>query len=277
MNRYELENMWGETLRSAAPSVEQFERLAQAVVDTYVSGDESFRQHIKNRFNRVTNSTGQDLDAENFDLAMARAFIADEIGYSRWDGLIDSIENRSDRPILFQYAVAAMWRGDFSALELMVGGREKFDDQIIEWYENGFFEDEQETLAEVFSASCMLGYEKTAAYLLDKGVDPYAGMKTGLAGFHYAASSGRLDVIKLLINRKVPMEVRNMYGGTVFEQAIWSAVNEYTPAHAAIVEALIDAGAVVEPGYSEWWEKQNVPFGETKKRVADALERHGHT
>jgi hypothetical protein len=96
-----------------------------------------------------------------------------------------------------------------------------------------------------------------------------------LNAFHYAASSGRLDVIKLLIERKVPMEVRNMYGGTIFEQAIWSAINEYTPDHAAIVEALIEAGAVIEPGTLEWWEKPNVPSDETKHRVADALRRRG--
>jgi len=108
---------------------------------------------------------------------------------------------------------------------------------------------------------------------LDKGVDPLAGTKTGLNGFHYAASSGRPAVIRLLIGRKVPMEVRNMYGGTVFEQALWSAINEYTPDHAEIIEALIDAGAEIEPGTLEWWQGQNVPSAETKERVAAALRR----
>ena len=97
---------------------------------------------------------------------------------------------------------------------------------------------------------------------------------TGLNGFHYAASSGRLNVIKLLIKRKVPMEVENRYGGTVFGQAMWSAVNEYSPDHAAIVEALVEAGAVVDEGYLEWWHKQDVPDAATKERVAEILERH---
>ena len=68
-----------------------------------------------------------------------------------------------------------------------------------------------------------------------------------------------------------------MYGGTVFDQAIWSAVNEYSPDHAAIVEALLEAGAVVEPGYAKWWEEQDVPSVETKERVASALMRYGHS
>ena len=279
MNKVELEQLWRATLRSSAPTPEDFERLAQTVVAVYSSGHRNFQQHIKNRSKQVTENTGQDLDPDTFDLAMARAFIADEIGFGSWDELINSVKSPEENqfPILFKYAIAAMERGDFSALESMVGGPGRFDDQVQEWYESGHFSAEPETLAEVFSGSCMLGYDKTAAYLLDKGVDPLAGTKTGLNGFHYAASSGRLDVIKLLIERKVPMEIKNMYGGTVFDQAIWSAVNEYSPDHAAIVEALLEAGAVVEPGYAKWWEEQDVPSVETKERVASALMRYGHS
>jgi ankyrin repeat protein len=275
VTRRELEEIWSETLRSTRPPRGQFDRLAEGIVELYSSGDFRFRQHIQNRFNRVTNRTGQSFDPKNFDLASARAFIADEIGFYSWGELTDYIENQSDdsRPILFLYAIAAMDMGNFSALESTVGGPEAFGDQIIEWFEKDYFTNEPETLAEVFAAACMLGHERTAAYLLDKGVDPYAGMKTGLAGFHYAASSGRLNVIKLLIERKAAMEVRNMYGGTVFGQAMWSAINEYTPDHAEIIERLIEAGAVIEPGTLEWWEKQNVPSAETKQRVADALRR----
>lgn len=276
MTKEELERLWSNTLRQERPAVEQFDRLAEAVVSVYGSGDSRFCEHIKNRFNRVTKSTGQSLDPERFDIDMVRAFIADEIGFASWRDLIDAVGNQEgeQRPILFRYAVAAMWRGDFSALESMVGGREKFHEQVVEWFEQSYFDDEQETLAEVFSAACMLGHARTAGYLLDGGVDPYAGMRTGLSGFHYGASSGRLDVIKLLIERKIPMEVKNMYGGTVFEQAIWSAVNEYTPDHAAIVEALVEAGAVVDDGYEEWWDKQNVSDTATKKRIATVLRRY---
>jgi tetratricopeptide (TPR) repeat protein len=273
MNRKELEILWSETLRSEKPTESQFDTLTNAVVEVYSSGDIQFRQHIRNRFNRVSESTGVQLDPENFKAETARAFIADEIGFTSWDDLIDALSDQDQKPVLFQYAVAAMERGDFSALESAIGP-DRFHGQIVTWFENDIFQGEQETLDEIFSAACMLGHVETAEYLLDRGIDPYAGMKTGLSGFHYAASSGRLEVIKLLIERNVPMEVKNMYGGTVFEQAIWSAVNEYTPDHAAIVEALVKAGAIVEDGYAEWWNKQNVPDAATKERVAEVLKRH---
>ena len=276
MNRKDLETLWNETLRSERPSEEQFNEIVAAIVEVHSSGDTRFTQHIANRLKQITDRTGTSLDANAFDISTARLLVADEIGFGSWDDLTKAINDPppNAKPMLFQYAIAAMVRGDFSALETMVGGPTKFRDQIVEWFERGYFADEQETLAEVFSAACMLGHAKTAEYFLDKGVDPYAGMRTGLSGFHYAASSGRLDVIKLLVDRKVPIEVKNMYGGTVFEQAIWSAVNEYKPDHAEIVERLIDAGAVVADGYPEWWAKQDVPSVETKLRVADALKRH---
>ncbi len=283
MNRHELDELWGQTLRLAAPNVVQFERLAQISVEVYESGDllpqpglPQFKRHMQNRLKQIAKRTGEVFDANSFDLHAARLVVADEVGFADWDELVDAIKayKATDRPILFQYAIAAMERGDFSALESMVGGPDRFDEQITDWDEKGYFETEPETLGEVFSAACMLGYDKTVAYLLDKGVDPLGGIKTGLNGFHYAAASGRLAVIKQLIERKVSMEIKNMYGGTVFEQAIWSAINEYTPNHAAIVEALIEAGAVVDDGYVAWWEAQNVPDAETKRRVGEVLHQH---
>lgn len=173
---------------------------------------------------------------------------------------------------LFRYAVAAVERGDFTALEEAIRP-ERFHQQIVEWHKDGVFENERQALNEVFSAACWLGDVATAEFLLDQGVDPNAGMGTGLSGFHWAASNGRLDVIKLLIDRGAPMEVRGMYNNTVFGQAMWSAVNEHTPQHAEIVERLIEAGAFVDDGYPEWWEKQNVPSAATKQRIADALRK----
>ena len=279
MNRKELETLWTETLCTVKPTEAQFDHLAASIVEVYSSADTGFRQHIANRLRQIADRTETSFETNALNISTARLLVADEIGFADWNDLTKAVSDpaANAKPLLFQYAVAAMVRGDFSALESTVGGPEKFHEQIVEWYEKGYFADEQETLVEVFSAACMLGRAKTAEYLLDKGVNPYAGMKTGLSGFHYAASSGRLEVIKRLIDRKVPMEVKNMYNGTVFEQAIWSAVNEHTPDHAEIVERLIDAGAVVEEGYLEWWDKQDVPSAETKMRIADALKRHHQT
>lgn len=172
---------------------------------------------------------------------------------------------------VWQATLDHLGEGNFTALEKMLGGPDGFDKQIIGWHKAGKFDTEPDSLAEALTCACMLGRLKTAEYLLDNSVDPLAGMKTGLNGFHYAASSGRLDVVKLLIERKVSMEVENMYGGTVFGQAIWSAVNEWKPDHAVIVEELVKAGAVIDDGYLDWWDEQNVPDAETKRRIAVVL------
>ena len=179
------------------------------------------------------------------------------------------MSNRMDD--LWSKAVTALEKGDFSRLELMLGGPERFDKEIVQWYENGNFDNQPEILAEALTCSCMLGRTETAEYLLDKGVDPYAGMKTWLAGPHYAASSGHLDTVRMLIEKKVPLEIENRYGGTFLGQAFWSAVNEHKKSHADIICALIAAGAVIETGTLEWWEQQDVPSAETKSRVAEVV------
>lgn len=164
--------------------------------------------------------------------------------------------------------------GNFTALQEMLGGPDGFDEQMIDWHKAGKFAGQPDALAEAFTCACMVGRVTTAEYLLDNDVDPLAGTKTGLNGFHYAASSGRLTVIKLLIERGVPMEIENMHGGTVFGQALWSAVHEHKPTHAEIAELLLDGGATVERGTTEWWADQNVPDSATKNRILAALKRH---
>lgn len=165
--------------------------------------------------------------------------------------------------------------GNFTALQEHLGGPEGFDRKIVEWFDAGEFDNEPEMLAEALSCAMMLGRTETARYLMEKGVDPYAGMKTCLAGPHYAVSGGHLQTVTMLIEKGVPLEVENKYGGTLLGQALWSAVNEHKHTHAEIIERLIDAGAHVWPETAEWWEKQDVPSSETKERVAAALGRVG--
>lgn len=178
---------------------------------------------------------------------------------------------------LWQKLIYHLDKGNFTALEEDLGGPDGFDRQIVEWHADGKFTNEPEALAEALSCACMLGRTDTARYLIDAGVDPYAGMKMWLAGPHWAASSGRLDVIKMLIEKNIPLEIENKYGGTVFGQALWSAVNEHSNSHAEIIECLILAGAEVEPGTLDWWREQPVPSIETRERVAAALTRHEDT
>jgi hypothetical protein len=163
--------------------------------------------------------------------------------------------------------------GAYFKVQKALGGGDAFDSQIIDWFDRGFFEDQPEALAETVTGASFLGRSMVVAYLLDKGVDPLAGMRSGMNGFHYAASCGKLDVVKVMIDRKVPMEVVNRYGGTVLGQALWSAIYEHEATHGEIIEALINAGAKIDQDTLEWWEKQDVPSPESKDRVTTALRR----
>lgn len=58
---------------------------------------------------------------------------------------------------------------------------------------------------------------------MDEGVDPSAQANVGQTALHLAAHSGYLETVRMLIARKAPLEVINMYGGTVLGQALWSA------------------------------------------------------
>jgi hypothetical protein len=68
----------------------------------------------------------------------------------------------------------------------------------------------------------------------------------------------------MLIERNVPLEVRNSYGGTVLRSAIHGV--EYQPKvdHLAIIEALLTAGANVD----------EADFPTENAFVDDVLRRH---
>jgi hypothetical protein len=166
----------------------------------------------------------------------------------------------------FREAVRGLLRGDFSRLKPL------FDDQhgggqcsILAWYQQGLFDQEPEALNEALSCACFNGKTQVADFLLNHGVDPAAGDKTGSNAFHWAADRGQLDTVRLLIEHKAPLEVKNMYGGTVLGATVWSAIHETRPHHVAIIEALIEAGARIEgAGY---------PTG--NEAVDAVLSRHG--
>lgn len=175
---------------------------------------------------------------------------------------------------LWKKTLSHLSEGNFTALGQMLGGADGFDRQIVEWFKDGKFDGEPQILAEALSCACMLGRTETVAFLIDGGVDPYAGMKTWLAGPHYAASGGHVATVRMLLEKSIPVEVENNYGGTMLGQAIWSAVNEPKDGHAEIIEMLINAEAEIKPGTLAWWEEQNVPNLETKQRVAETLRRN---
>lgn len=160
---------------------------------------------------------------------------------------------------LYLDAIQGLRRGDFSRLEPL------FDERIVEWHRMGLFGDEPEALAEAFSCACFLGKTEVAGYLLDHGVDPLAGMGTGMNAFHWAVNRGQLETTRMLIRRGVPLEIENMYGGTVLSTAVWSAIHETRADHLAIIDALILAGASLDA----------VEYPTGNEPVDEVLRRHG--
>ena len=149
----------------------------------------------------------------------------------------------------FQDAVRGLNRGDFSRSEPLFANDLPEAGQrclIIQWYEAGLFTEEPDALAEAFTCACFLGCTTVAEYLLNEGMDPAGGFKTGLNAFHWAVNRGQLGTSMLLIKHKAPLEIRDMYGRTVLGTAVWSAVNEPRSEQLQIIEELIKAGARLE-------------------------------
>jgi hypothetical protein len=167
---------------------------------------------------------------------------------------------------LWKRTAVALDRGDFTALEEML---EDSNVSVIDLLiANG---EPPKYMAEALSWACFVGLTDVARELLDRGVDPADGFATGMAAFHWAANRGNLDTVKLLIDRGAPLEQKNMYGGSILNCTLWSAVHEHNASHAEIIDALVKAGAVVEDDALEWWNEQPVPSSETKDKVARTL------
>ncbi len=149
----------------------------------------------------------------------------------------------ADRGLSFEAAEAALQRGDFSWLAPLFRCEPQEPSSVAQWLLEGRFNGRPASLNEALTCACFLGETALAELLLAQGADLLAGQGTGLNGLHWAANRGQWQTVQMLIARGLPLEVRNMYGGTVLGVTVWSAVHEPRAAHLAIVEALLQAGA----------------------------------
>ncbi|MDI4634308.1 ankyrin repeat domain-containing protein [Pelomonas sp. V22] len=151
----------------------------------------------------------------------------------------------ADRGLSFEDAAAALQRGDFSWLAPVFEAEPHEPSCVAQWLLEGRFNDRPAALNEALACACFLGETALAELLLDQGADLLAGQGTGLNGLHWAANRGQLKTVQMLIARGLPLEVRNMYGGTVLGGTVWSAVHEPRAGQLAVIEALLQAGADV--------------------------------
>jgi hypothetical protein len=120
-------------------------------------------------------------------------------------------------------------------------------------------------LQHAFKQACTWGRLNVVEFLLDKGVELNRDKGDGQTPLHCAVIGGQLEMVKLLLKQKVPLEVKNIYGGTVLGQTLWSAAHGGDPkVYAAIIKVLITAGAKVP--------ERHVPVN---KPIDDLLREYG--
>jgi len=123
----------------------------------------------------------------------------------------------------------------------------------------------QRQVQRAFFYACTWGQTNVVEFLLDKGINLDEGGDGGQTPLHCAAIGGQLNTIKLLLNFKPQLELRNMYGGTVLGQTLWSAAHGGDPKlYAEIIEILVAGGATVP--------ERHVPVN---KPIDDLLRRYG--
>lgn len=120
-------------------------------------------------------------------------------------------------------------------------------------------------LTSALLTACTWGQNNVIEFLSGKGVDLQAHLGDGQTPLHCAAIGGQLETIKLLLKWKPPLEAKNIYGGTVLGQTLWSAAHGGDPKiFSQIIETLIAAGAKVND--------RHVPVNKT---IDELLRRYG--
>ncbi len=103
-----------------------------------------------------------------------------------------------------------------------------------------------------FVWACKLGRTSVAHLLLDRGVNPAAVDTDRMTALHWAAAGGKMDLVQLLLDHGAPLEVENVWGGTVLNSTLYFAFQQPMPDvdYPAVIRTLIAAGAdlrVVDP------------------------------
>jgi len=110
----------------------------------------------------------------------------------------------------------------------------------------GFAESDRARIDEAFRLACALGRTEVATLLLRKGADAASQDNRGLTGLHWAAWNAHLDTVKALLEARAPLEVKNIYGGTVLDATVWAARHDGQRVDRfPVIAELIAAGADV--------------------------------
>jgi ankyrin repeat protein len=133
----------------------------------------------------------------------------------------------------------------------------------------------KEQMERALISSATYGRTAVAEFLLDRGVDVDA-RADGFTGVNAAATSGHFETVRLFLARGASLELRNRYGGTALEAALWGAANRPREAdYVPVIETLLAAGARVNPDAVQWWRQQQAASPEAHARILELLANRG--
>jgi ankyrin repeat protein len=100
-----------------------------------------------------------------------------------------------------------------------------------------------------FLWACEYGHYAVIEFLLEKGID--VATKRGCTGLHWASYGGHLDVVRLLLRRKAPIDAKDeTFGGTPLGWALYAWGSPPPEAKSGryyeVVELLVAAGATID-------------------------------
>jgi ankyrin repeat protein len=105
----------------------------------------------------------------------------------------------------------------------------------------------KEDMEQALVHAAFFGRTEVVDFLLERGVDPGAKDHQAFTPLHWAAFNGHVDAVRLLLSRGAPLEVKNIYGGTVLDATVWASKNGSDGVdHVPVVELLLAAGADIE-------------------------------
>lgn len=129
-----------------------------------------------------------------------------------------------------------------------------------------------------FLWACMYGHENVVIFLIHHGADVLDPLDSGATALHWAAGGAHQSVVRLLLGCGAPLEVLNIWGGTVLEHAGWGFEHSLPGLDfAPVFETLLAAGAKIRGRWFEWIEKVKCHSAEDKTHVIDIFRRYGAT
>lgn len=124
-----------------------------------------------------------------------------------------------------------------------------------------------------FAWACEFGRTSVVEFLLGKGIEPGArlGQEGGETGLHWAAYEGNADIVRLLLERGAPVDVKDhRHDGTPLGWALYAWGNSADRAdrrgYYEVVALLVRAGATVDP---RWFEEDVERSAAANKMLSD--------